>query len=119
MFGGAKKIFSEFLMYPDWNSIPSPCYVLDEQRLRKNLELIKSVSEKAEVEIILAFKGFSMWGVFPIVLEYVKGATASSLNEARLCNEYMKTKAHSYCPVIVPAEASELFNLSSHVVFNS
>lgn len=103
----------------DITKIPSPCFVLEENLLRNNLFLIKSVGEEAGVEIILAFKGFSMWGAFPIVREYINGATASSLNEAKLCVGEMKTKSHTYCVAIDDNEIDELITLSSHLTFNS
>jgi carboxynorspermidine decarboxylase len=103
----------------DLSKIPSPCYVLEEELLRKNLSLIKKVSEDSGAEIILAFKGFSMWSAFPIVREYIKGATVSSLNEARLCFEEMKTKAHTYCVAIAEDEIDELLDYSSVITFNS
>jgi carboxynorspermidine decarboxylase len=103
----------------DFDKIPSPCYVLDESLLRKNLELIKSIKEKAGIEIILAFKGFSMWGAFPIVREYIQGATASSLHEAMLCFEEMKTLAHTYSPIYMKEEFGEILDRSSHLTFNS
>ncbi len=102
-----------------FGAVPSPCFVLEEIRLRNNLELISRVMKEAEVEIIPAFKGFSMWSAFPIVREYVKGASASSLNEARLCFEEMKSKAHTYAPAFIPAEFNEILGYSSHIVFNS
>ncbi|MDO6803802.1 carboxynorspermidine decarboxylase [Wenyingzhuangia sp. 1_MG-2023] len=103
----------------DYNQIPSSSFVLDEELLRNNLSLIKNVQDQAGIEIILAFKGFAMWGAFPIVREYIKGATASSLYEARLCFEEMKTKAHTYAAAYVPEEFEELMSYSSHIVFNS
>ncbi|HOG19660.1 MAG TPA: carboxynorspermidine decarboxylase [Salinivirgaceae bacterium] len=99
--------------------IPSPCFVLDEKLLRSNLELIHYVQKQSGAEIILAFKGFAMWSAFPIVREYIKGATASSLYEARLCFEEMKTLAHVYAPAYFEDEFEELMNYSSHMVFNS
>ena len=86
------------LNYIDNPAIPSPCFVLDEAKLRQNLELINSVQKAAGVTIILALKGFSMFSAFPIVREYLSGATASSLNEIRLVNDYMNVKAHAYVP---------------------
>ena len=53
----------------DFNMIPSPCYVMEEELLRRNLSLIKSVKERAGVNVILAFKAFAMWKAFPIVRE--------------------------------------------------
>lgn len=103
----------------DINKIPSPCFVLDEARLRKNLELIAGVQREAGVRIILAFKGFAMWSAFPIVREYVQGATASSLHEARLCFEEMKTKAHTYAVAYLPREFRKIMGYSSHITFNS
>ncbi|MFV0591381.1 MAG: carboxynorspermidine decarboxylase [Draconibacterium sp.] len=103
----------------NYQEIPSPAFVLDEKLLRKNLELINRVQNEAGIEIILAFKGFAMWSAFPVVREYLKGATASSLNEARLCFEEMKTRAHTYSPVYLENEFEELMGYSSHIVFNS
>ena len=71
----------------DFTQIPNPCYVIEESLLRKNLETISRVGSEAGVEIILAFKGFSLWKVFPIVREYISGAAASGANEATLVAE--------------------------------
>lgn len=100
-------------------NIPSPCFVLDEAALRRNLSLIARVQKEADVQIILAFKGFSMWSAFPIVREYVHGATASSLSEARLCFEEMKTRSHTYSVAYLPGEFSKILKYSSHITFNS
>ncbi len=103
----------------DYSKIPSPAFVLDEKILRKNLEIINDVQKRAGIEIILAFKGFAMWSAFPLVKQYLNGATASSLFEARLCFEEMKTTAHVYSPVYFENEFEELLSYSSHIVFNS
>lgn len=103
----------------NYNQVPSPCYILDERAFRRNLELIKSVADRAEVEIILAFKAFAMWSVFPIVREYVKHSTASSLSEARLAFEEMGSPAHTYGPAYTDAEFPEIMKLSTHITFNS
>ena len=102
--------------YPE---IPSPCFVLEEKLLKKNLQLIHWVAEQAGVEIILAFKGFAMWHVFPVIREYISGATASSLNEAKLCSEEMKSQAHTYAPAYDKETFPEIIQLSSHITFNS
>lgn len=103
----------------DYKNLPSPCYVIDEALLRRNLEIIRYVSQKSGAEIILAFKGFALWKTFPIVKEYINGATASSLNEARLCFEEMGTLAHVFAPVYKEEQMQEIMNYSSHIVFNS
>jgi len=103
----------------DYSKVPSPCYVIDEERFRKNLSLIKHVADESGAEIILAFKGFAMWGVFPILREYVSGAAASSVDEARLCYEEIGTPAHTYSPVYNEEGFSEILKYSSHVTFNS
>jgi len=103
----------------DIEQVPSPAFVLDEALLRKNLEIAKRIKKEAGIEIILAFKGFAMWSAFPLVREYIAGATASSLNEARLCFDKMKTKAHCYSPVYIPEEFDEIQSISSHITFNS
>ena len=103
----------------DYNKVPSPTYVLDEAAFRRNLELIKSVKERAEVEIILAFKAFAMWSVFPIVREHIAHSTASSLAEARLAFEEMGSPAHTYAPIYTEKEFPHIMACSSHITFNS
>ncbi len=103
----------------DFQKVATPCFLLEESLLRRNLRLIKDVQEKAGVSIILAFKGFAMWSSFPIVREYLSGATASSLYEARLCYEEMGVPSHTYAPVYLPDEFAELMTYSSHITFNS
>jgi carboxynorspermidine decarboxylase len=103
----------------DFSQIPSPCYVLEEKLLLKNLELINRVQTQSGAEIILALKGFSMYKMFPMVKKYLSGATASSLNEARLIFEEMDCLAHSYAPAYKPEEFEELMGYSSHITFNS
>lgn len=103
----------------DFSKIPNPCYVIEEQLLRRNLEKIRWVSQEAGVEVILAFKGFSLWKVFPIVREYVSGATASGPNEARLAYEEMNTLAHTYSPAYTEADFQVVLECSSHITFNS
>jgi carboxynorspermidine decarboxylase len=103
----------------DYNILPSPCYVLEEKRFRENLRLLSQVSESSGAEIILAFKGFAMWGVFGILKEYFSGASASSVAEARLCYEEIGQASHTYSPVYRKDEFEEILKYSSHITFNS
>jgi carboxynorspermidine decarboxylase len=103
----------------DFNKIQTPCYVIDELLLRNNLELIKKVKEAAAVDILVAFKAFSNWGVFPIFKEYGFGASASSINEARLAFEELGVKAHTYSPAFEDKYIADILKYSSHISFNS
>jgi carboxynorspermidine decarboxylase len=93
--------------------------VLEEGALRNNLALVKRVKEEAGVEIILAFKAFALWKVFPIVREYIPCSTASSKFEARLAFEEMGSPAHTYSPAYTEEDFPEILQYSSHVTFNS
>lgn len=103
----------------DYSKIPSPCYVMEEDRFRRNLSLIRSVADASGAEIILAFKGFAMWGVFPIFREYFSGAAASSAYEAQLCAEEVGSEAHTYAPAYREAEFGKIMEFSTHITFNS
>lgn len=103
----------------DFTQIPSPCFVLDEHLLEKNLQLIASVKAHAGIDIILAFKGFAMWSTFPLVRKYINSTTASSLNEARLAFEEFGTPAHTYAPAYTDKDFPEILKNSSHITFNS
>lgn len=93
--------------------------MIDEERFRKNLSLIRYVSDESGAEIILAFKGFAMWGVFPVLREYIYGAAASSADEARLCFDEIHSPAHTYSPVYKKNDFLSILKFSSHVTFNS
>ena len=87
--------------------------------LRRNLSLIASVAQRADVEIILAFKAFALWRTFPIFREYIGSTTASSLFEARLAAEEFGAKAHTYSPAYTDSEIDQIIGCSSHITFNS
>ncbi|MDE7026244.1 MAG: carboxynorspermidine decarboxylase [Paramuribaculum sp.] len=101
------------------HSIPTPYYIVYEHKLRSNLELIDSVRKRAGVDIIMAFKANALWRTFHIIEEYRFKFTASSLNEMRLGNEYLHTKAHSYCPAYTEQTIDRYIAGSSHITFNS
>lgn len=99
--------------------IESPSYVLEQAKLEKNLSLIKSVCDRAEVEIILAFKAYALWKTFPIITKYIPCSTASSLWEARLAYEEMGMPAHTFSPIYKEEEMHDILRYSSHITFNS
>lgn len=103
----------------EYPQIPSPCYVLEEDLLISNLKLLASVREKAGIEIICALKGFSFYHEFPLVKQYLDGATASSLHEARLAFEEMQVKSHVYSPAYLEHEFDKMMTYASHISFNS
>ena len=104
---------------PDYQSLTRAAYVLHEEKLISNLKLINSVKEEAGISIILALKGFAMWKMFPLVAQYLDGATASSLFEARLIHEEMGCKAHTYCAAYTDSDFDQIAAISHHMVFNS
>ncbi len=99
--------------------IATPYYIVHEEKLRRNLSLISSVSERAGVKIIMAFKANALWKTFGIISEYCSSSTASSLNEMRLSLEFLGNDVHSYCPVYTEDTIDEFIEGSSHIVFNS
>ncbi len=99
--------------------IPTPYYIVYEDRMRRNLELITRVEREAGVNIIMAFKANALWRSFPIVREYNRDFTASSLNELRLGNEELGGEAHVYCPVYTEATIGEFLSRATHLTFNS
>lgn len=103
----------------DFTLFPNPCYIMEEERLRKNLSLVSDVAKRAGVEVILAFKSFALWRSFPIFREYIGHSTASSLYEARLALEEFGSKAHTYSPAYVDEEFDAIMKCSSHITFNS
>ena len=102
-----------------FSNINEPMYILEERKLRRNLQLIGGVAHEADIEIILAFKAYALWKTFPIFREYIGSTTASSLYEARLGYEEFGAPVHTFSPAITDGEIDELARLSSHISFNS
>lgn len=100
-------------------TIPSPCYVCEEALLTRNLKLMQRVQDEANVEIILALKGFSMWSTFELVGQYLQGCTASSVWEAKLAKETMGKQVHAYAPAYKQKDIDEMVTLVDHLSFNS
>lgn len=103
----------------DFSALPSPCYLVDERLLIRNLEILNSVQQRSGCKILLALKGFSMYSVFPLVGKYLAGVTSSSLFEARLGFEKMGKEVHVYAPAYIDEEFDELLSYCDHIVFNS
>ena len=97
----------------------TPIYIIEENRLRHNLTLIREVACRTDSEWILAFKAFALWKTFPVFREYIRSTTASSLYEARLALEEFGAKAHTYSPAYKDEEFYEIVRCSSHLTFNS
>ena len=103
----------------DVSVIPTPCYVCEESKLKHNLRILARVQQQSGCKIILALKGFAMWSTFPLIREVLYGATASSLDEARLAFEEMGREVHTYAPVYRAEEFEQILTYSDHIVFNS
>lgn len=103
----------------DLSRVPSPCFVVDEVKLRENLEVLGAVSEASGADILLALKAFSMWSLAPLISDYLAGTCASGLWEAKLARAHYGGKLTTYAPAFKPSEFDEIAALSDHVVFNS
>ena len=101
------------------NEISTPFYIVYEDRLRRNLELINRVKREAGVNIIMAFKANALWRTFPIIKEYCTASTASSLNEMDLALDCLGDEVHSYCPAYTPLTINRYLEGSTHITFNS
>ena len=99
--------------------LPTPCYLVDEGLIRRNLEILSSVKERTGCKILLAQKAFSMYALYPLIRKYLDGATASGLFEARLGREEMGKENHIFSPAYREDEFDEITGLCDHIIFNS
>lgn len=97
----------------------TPCYVVQEQKLKENLEILKNICEETGCKILLAQKAFSMYRVYPLIARYLDGATASGLYEARLGFEEMGKENHIFSPAYREEEMPEILRMCGHIIFNS
>jgi len=103
----------------DDNSLPSPCWLLEEKKLIQNLELISTVKKKSGAKVLLALKGYALWKSFPLLQPYLDGCCASGLHEAKLADETFSKEVHTYAPAFKKEEIEEIAKISHHLVFNS
>lgn len=107
-------------LYKHLPHLPSPCYVIDEAAIIRNLEILREVSERSGAKILLAQKAFSAYPLYPLIGQYLAGTTASSLNEARLGFEHMPGgETHIFSPAFREDEFEQILNCTDHIVFNS
>ena len=99
--------------------LPTPCYIMDEAKLRSNLELLQHVEQESGAHILLAQKAFSCFALYPLIAQYLSGTTASGLYEARLGKEAFGKETHVFAPAFAPDEFAELCRICDHVSFNS
>lgn len=99
--------------------IKTPYYIVYEDKLRKNLQIIRNIEQRADVKIIMAFKANALWKTFPVISQYIQSSTASSINEMKLSLEYLGKDVHSYCPVYTEETFPKFLEGSSHITFNS
>ncbi|GMW00709.1 MAG: carboxynorspermidine decarboxylase [Candidatus Hydrogenedentota bacterium] len=103
----------------DPDSVPSPCYVVDEALLKKNLEVLAGVQSRTGCTILLALKGFAMWSTFPLIRQYLKGVTASSPHEAQLGKVEFGGETHAYAPAYSDEDFPKYLDFVDHISFNS
>lgn len=97
----------------------TPAYVLDEEKLLRNLEILQSVQERSGCKILLAQKAFSMFKIYPLISQYLSGTTASGLYEARLGREEFPGEVHVFSPAYRDQDIQEIIDIADHIVFNS
>lgn len=102
-----------------FEELPTPCYVVDEGLLIKNLEILNGVMQRTGCKIVLAQKAFSMSTLYPLIGKYLSGATASGLYEARLGYEEMGKENHVFSPAYGENEMDQLVTICDHIIFNS
>ena len=100
-------------------NVPTPCYIIEEDALLRNLEILDSVQKKSGCKIIMALKGFAMFALFPLIRRYLCGVSASSIDEARLGYEQFGGEVHVCAPAYIGTEFDELLGYTDHMVFNS
>lgn len=102
-----------------WKNLPTPCYVVDEKKLKENLTILRKLEQDTGCHVLLAQKAFSMFSLYPLIGEYLSGTTASGLFEARLGYEEMGKENHVFAPAYRDADMKELVKICDHVIFNS
>lgn len=104
----------------DFSDLSTPCYIIDEKRLRQNGEVLLGIQKRTGCKILLAQKAFSNYDFYPILENYLAGTEASGLYEARLGKEEMPDKeCHIFCAAYRQKDFDEILKWADHIIFNS
>lgn len=101
------------------HELPTPCYVVDEKKLKENLKILRDIEQETGCKILLAQKAFSMFYEYPLIKSYISGTTASGLYEAKLGHEEMGGETHIFSPAFKEADFEEIIKICDHMIFNS
>jgi nspC: carboxynorspermidine decarboxylase len=99
-----------------WQEIPTPCYVVDEKKLKQNLKILQNLEQETGCHVLLAQKAFSMFSLYPLIGQYISGTTASGIFEARLGKEEMGKENHVFAPAYKEKDMEELVQICDHVI---
>ena len=99
--------------------INTPAFVIDLDKLKTNLCLLKSIKEETKAKILLAQKAYSCFYTYPLIAKYLDGTTASGIYEARLGYEEFKKEVHIFSPAYKAKDMEEIVKIAKHIVFNS
>lgn len=103
----------------DFKNVETPCYVISEEKIKKNVEILNSIQEETGCKILMALKSFSMFSVFPMINKYLSGSEVSSVNEARLGHKKFGKETHVFSPSYTDENIKDYLKYSDHLVFNS
>ncbi|MGT0064077.1 carboxynorspermidine decarboxylase [Helicobacter pylori] len=107
-----------------YSAIPTPCYVLESERLEKNAKILEIVRQQSGAKVLLALKGYAFWREFGILRQKLNGCCASGLYEAKLAFEEFGGRESQkeicvYSPAFKEAEMSAILPLATSIIFNS
>lgn len=100
-------------------TLPSPCWLLDEKKLKSNMRIIEHIKTQSHAKVLLALKGYALWQSFPLIKPYLDGCCASGLHETQLAHEEFGKEVHTYSPAFKEEEIEHIASISHHLVFNS
>ena len=103
----------------DLGRLPTPCYVVDEVAIERNLKLLKEIEQRSGAKILHALKAFSLWDLAPLTNQYLSGTCSSGLHEAKLAQDYYEGEVHVFSTAFSESDLSELLTFADHIVFNS
>ena len=110
--------FTDFTQL-DLYKLPSPCFVVDEVAVERNLRILNDVQTRSGAKVLHALKAFSMWSLAPLTTQYLSGTCSSGLHEAQLGKEYYGGEVHVFSAAYTEADFKELLTFANHIVFNT
>ena len=110
---------SDTFQHFDPSRVPSPCFVIDQAAIERNLVILADVQARSGAKVLAALKAFSFPALGQLTGQYLSGTCSSGVHEALLARDHYPGEVHVFSAAFKDSDVASLVDVADHFVFNS